>query len=58
MNYYEAIEKQDQGKWHDAVDDDQDVFETVTREDVPSGANIMTSGWAMKKASNGTSEQG
>ena len=60
MKFNEAMETPDKDKWYDAVDDehqrfvDQDVFETIAREDVPSGAKIMSSTWAMKKKSNGT----
>ena len=51
---------EDKEKWNNAVEDEHDrfikhkVFELVKLINVPKGAKMLTSIWAMKKKSNGT----
>jgi hypothetical protein len=60
MKYKEAMAGKDKQQWETAVKEEFDrmeghkVFELVRPEDVPAGAKILTSTWAMKKKSNGT----
>ena len=60
MKYNEAMASKDKEHWKAAVDEeyarmrDNKVFKAVKREDVPDGANIIDSTWAMKKKANGT----
>jgi ubiquitin len=59
MNYNEAI-KSEKDKWDYAVKEEHDqmidnkVLQPVPIDEIPEGAKIMTSAWAMKKKSNGT----
>ena len=63
MKYDEAMRMADDKEveeWHDAVAEEKDrmdrhgVFQAVPMKDVPAGAKILTSTWAMKKKANGT----
>jgi len=59
MKYDEAMETDEAEEWHNAVEEEHERFEkhkafkAVPREDVPEGAKILTSTWAMKKKANG-----
>ena len=60
LKYDEAMATPDKPYWDDAVDVEHgkmikyDVFEETNMADVPEGAKILTSAWAMKKKSDGT----
>ena len=60
MKYKEAMHTPDKDKWTIAVKEElhkfkeHDVFEPVKLTDVPIGAKMLTTTWAMKKKSNGT----
>jgi hypothetical protein len=60
MKYDEALAGPDHEQWKEAVleehgrMEDHQVFEAVPREEVPDGAKILSSTWAMKKKANGT----
>jgi hypothetical protein len=60
MKYKEAMASSDRDKWQKAVDEEHErmlkhnVWKPVLRKDVPEGAKILTSTWAMKKKANGT----
>jgi hypothetical protein len=60
MKYGPAMEGADKLNWSKAVDEEYErmvehgVFQPVPRSEVPAGAKIITSTWAMKKKSNGT----
>jgi hypothetical protein len=55
MKYKEAMASNDHDKWQKAVDEGHErmlkhnVWKPVLRKDVPEGAKILTSTWAMKK---------
>ena len=62
MKYDEAMRMADSKEveeWHDAVAEEKDrmdqhgVFQAVPMKEVPEGAKILTSTWAMKKKANG-----
>lgn len=59
MKYDEAMETPDVDKWEKSVDEEHDrmeknqVFEVTPRDEVPEGAKILTSTWAMKKKASG-----
>ncbi|MFO0523114.1 MAG: hypothetical protein ACK515_22215, partial [bacterium] len=59
MKYDEAMASIDAAKWAKAVEEEHDrmvenqVWKAMPMEDVPPGAKILTSTWAMKKKSNG-----
>lgn len=63
MKYNEAMQMADAKEveeWHDAVAEEKErmdlhgVFQAVPMNEVPKGAKILTSTWAMKKKANGT----
>ena len=65
MKYDEAMNSKDRKYWINAVDKEHDrmippdqrkapVWVVVLRKDLPPGAKVMTTTWAMKKKSNGT----
>ena len=60
MKYDEAMATEDKPAWEKEVSkendrmNEHDVFDVTPREDVPEGAKILTSTWAMKKKANGT----
>ena len=60
MKYAEAMAGPDKKQWTQAVKEEYErflkygVFEPVKKEDVPDGAKILSTTWAMKKKSNGT----
>ena len=63
MKYDEAMHMADDKEveeWHDAVAEEKGrmdrhgVFQAVPMNDVPAGAKILSSTWAMKKKANGT----
>jgi hypothetical protein len=59
MKFKEAMATKDKAKWLVAVKEEFDrmqdhkVFKLVAEQDVPKGAKILTSTWAMKKKSSG-----
>jgi len=60
MNFKQAMKSQDAEAWkveveneHERMTTRHNVWEPVKRSDVPSGAKILDSTWAMKKKSNG-----
>ena len=59
MKFDEAMSGPDADKWQKAVEeekekmDENDVFEEIPRNNVPEGAKVLTSTWAMKKKANG-----
>ena len=62
MKYDEAMHMADEKEveeWHDAVAEEKErmdkhgVFQAVPMSEVPEGAKILTSTWAMKKKANG-----
>ena len=59
MKYNEALEKEPE-KWYDAVQEEHErmeehkVFQPTLKTDLPKGAKVLTSTWAMKKKANGT----
>jgi hypothetical protein len=59
MKYKEAIASSNCDKWQKAVDEEHErmlkhnVWKPVLRKNVPEGAKILTSTWAMKKKANG-----
>ena len=59
MKYDEAMNGPDADKWRKAVEEEKekmdtnDVFEETSRNNVPKGAKVLTSTWAMKKKANG-----
>jgi 5'-3' exoribonuclease 2 len=59
MKYNEAMATKDKPEWLKAVKEefdrmqDHQVFQLVKRAEVPPGAKVLTSTWAMKKKSNG-----
>jgi hypothetical protein len=60
MKYKEAMASSDHDKWQQVLDEEHErmlkhnVSKPVLRKDVPEGAKILTSTWAMKKKANGT----
>lgn len=60
MKYNEAMQQPDADKWKEGVEreyermEEHDVFKAVPIDEVPKGAKILSSTWAMKKKSNGT----
>jgi hypothetical protein len=60
MKYKEAMATADRAKWEKAVEEEHKrmlkhkVWKPVSRDEVPKGAKILTSTWAMKKKANGT----
>ena len=65
MKYDEAMNSKDRKYWINAVDKEHDrmippdqrkapVWVVVLRKDLPPGAKVTTTTWAMKKKSNGT----
>jgi hypothetical protein len=60
MKYKDAMASKDAEKWKIAVSEehqrmeDHGVFQPVPKEEIPDGAKVLTSTWAMKKKSNGT----
>jgi hypothetical protein len=60
MKYNQAMASGDKEQWHDAVQEEYErmehhkVFQSVPVEDVPKGAKVLTSTWAMKKKASGT----
>ena len=59
MKYKEAMNGPDKKEWDDAVDKEHErmtmkkVWKAVKKKDVPKGAKILSSTWAMKKKANG-----
>ena len=59
MKYNEAMATKDKSEWLKAVKEefermqDHQVFKLVKQAEVPPGAKVLTSTWAMKKKSNG-----
>jgi hypothetical protein len=59
MNYREAMKSADAEEWKDEVRNEKERFDKfkaltpVLRSEVPAGAKIMTTTWAMKKKTNG-----
>ena len=59
MKYNEAMSMPDADKWAEAVEEeykrmlDNKVWTVVDRSEVPKGAKVLSSTWAMKKKSNG-----
>jgi len=59
MKYDEAMSSGDAEKWEKSVDQEHDrmdhhkVFQVVPMNELPVGAKVLTSTWAMKKKSNG-----
>ena len=59
MKYSEAMNTPDAEQWAKAVDEeyqrmlDNKVWKAVDRKEVPKGAKMLSSTWAMKKKSNG-----
>ena len=59
MNYRQAMASDDADAWIDEVKNEKERFDkykvvkVVSREDVPEGAKIMTTTWAMKKKTSG-----
>ena len=60
MKYNEAMKTTDAPKWEKAVEEEYErmvkhnVFKAVPAAEVPKGAKILSSTWAMKKKANGT----
>ena len=60
MKYDQAMATEDCAKWVKAIDEEHEqmlkhkVWTPVPRSEVPEGATILTTTWAMKKKSNGT----
>ena len=60
VKFNEAMKSNDKEGWKEAVNTKHDkftkykVWEPVNQDDVPKGAKILTTTWAMKKKSNGT----
>lgn len=60
MKYNEALLSDDKKNWMKAVEEEyqhivkSNVFKVVDRCDLPDGATVLSSTWAMKKKSNGT----
>jgi len=60
MKYDEAMKTDEAEEWHDAVEEEYNrfekykVFKAAPPEEVPKGAKILSSTWAMKKKANGT----
>jgi hypothetical protein len=60
MKYDQAINGPDKEKWKQAVQEEHErmvthgVFKTVPKDEVPIGAKVLSSAWAMKKKANGT----
>jgi hypothetical protein len=56
----QATNGQDKENWKQAVKEEHEgmvmhgVFKTVPKDEVPMGANVLSSTWAMKKKANGT----
>ena len=59
MNYKEAMKGKNKNEWIKEVGNEKDRFDrfnaltAVKRRDLPKGAKIMTSTWAMKQKANG-----
>jgi hypothetical protein len=60
MKYNEAMATPDAANWEKAIVEEHNrmkentVWEVQKEKDVPKGATIMTSTWAMKRKANGT----
>ena len=60
LKYKEAMAGPDKEKWEEAVHQEylkmekHQVFQPVPKKDLPDGAKVLTSTWAMKKKANGT----
>ena len=60
MKYKEAMKSPDKEKWDEAVKEELNkfkkykVFKLVKLKDIPAGAIMLTTTWAMKKKANGT----
>jgi hypothetical protein len=60
MKYDQAMQTQDIKEWEQAVDKEHErmkgheVWKAVPNNQVPKGAKILTTTWAMKKKANGT----
>ena len=60
MKFYDVMSGNDSGEWEKAADKEHErmekneVFEAVSRAQVPHGAKILTSTWNMKQKADGT----
>jgi hypothetical protein len=60
MKYDQAINGPEKEKWKQAVQEEHErmvthgVFKAVPKEEVPKGAKVLSSTWAMKKKASGT----
>jgi hypothetical protein len=56
----QATNGPDKEKWKQAVQEEHErmdthgAFKIVPKDEVPIGANVLSSAWAMKKKANGT----
>jgi hypothetical protein len=59
MNYNEAMKSKDKDKWDEAVFEEHEctvkrnIWKSLPRKELSAGANVISSTWAMNKASNG-----
>jgi hypothetical protein len=60
LKYKQAMKTEEKEHWEKAVLEEHQrmekhkVFQAVTRDELPVGATVLTSTWAMKKKANGT----